>query len=240
MSSAHYAPNLNTSLHFFCSWFENKRKSVWLLEQQLAKMNVANISLQYRASLNALIHPGVARHTFPGIAEPLRWADRQYLTQHGPCFQNRLILWMMLCSLTLPEKPLAFWLFMSSTSSCWGSGSAWAAQGLWITCPFWQRPKLSRFTWALLEGLPYCRWALSSPENIPKERWWKHLLVHLGWCRELPRVPRDGGTPKSLPLFPHTLGRADQRRAKIALSSLLCIQSHAQAQLKSVPRGSSG
>lgn len=34
-------------------------------------MNVENINLHYRASLHALIPPCVARHAFPGIAEPL-------------------------------------------------------------------------------------------------------------------------------------------------------------------------
>lgn len=136
---------------------------------------------------------------------PLRWADRQYLTQHGPCPQNRFILWMMLYSHTLLEKPLAFLTFGSAVS-CWGSGSARAVcgpsnTGLWLRCPFWQRQKLSRFTWALLEGLPSCRWALSSPGNIPRERWWKHLLVHPDCSRQLPCVPRDGTTPKSLLWF---------------------------------------
>lgn len=111
----------------------------------------------------------------------------------------------MLYSPTLLERPLAFLTFRSAVS-CWGSGSARAVcgpsnTGLWLRCPFWQRQKVSRFTWALLEGLPSCRWALSSPGNIPQERWWKHLLVHPDCSRELPCVPRDGTTPKSLLWF---------------------------------------
>lgn len=133
--------------------------------------------------------------------------DRQYLTQHGPCFQNRFILLTVLYSLTSPQKPSAFWLFRSAVSSCWGSGRAWAVQGLSVAAA-----ALDCGQHVLFDGDKRCQgsyglcWRGSTHagehchplETFPRRDDENISCVHPDWSRELPCFPRDGATPKSL------------------------------------------